>query len=79
MAKIHVSLTHTFDNGESSTTETHCGSLSASEAAAIEQVVTKQVTESFLRMGAYNAIKRDPSFREILAGVSEVMGGKTPA
>ena len=76
MAGITVSLTHHFDNGEHSTSETRCGSLSASEAAAIEQIITKLVTEAFLRMGRHNATVRDPEFPALLAGVAGIMNGK---
>lgn len=78
MASIKITLTHTFDDGNSSTQSTETGSLGASEAAAMEQTFVRTVAEGQLRLGAYNATKRDPNFPAILAAVAAIMGGKSP-
>lgn len=79
MARIKVSLTHTFDNGEESTTSTDIGSLPATEAAILEQVFTHVVVQGLLRIGAFNAAQRDPEFATKLAQTQQVMGLKAAA
>lgn len=78
MASIKITLTHTFDNGESSTQSTETGSLGASEAAAMEQHFVRTVAEGQLRLGAYNATQRDPNFPAVMAAVAAIMSGKSP-
>jgi hypothetical protein len=79
MARIEVSLKHTFDNGESSVTSTDIGSLPATEAAVLEQVFTHLVVQGLLRIGAYNATQRDPEFAAKLNATQTIMGLKPPA
>lgn len=79
MARIEVSLKHTFDNGESSVTSTDIGSLPATEAAVLEQVFTHLVVQGLLRIGAYNAAARDPEFAAKLTQTQSVMGLKPAA
>lgn len=79
MAKITISLTHEFDNGESSTTSTQIGALPATEAAVLEQVFLHTVTQGLLRIGAYNASQRDPEFASKLGVTQQIMGLKPAA
>ena len=79
MARIIFTITHEFDNGESSTTTSNTGSLTASEASALEQYWTRKVAEGLLRMGRFLADSRDPEFAKLLADLTAVIEGKSPA
>jgi hypothetical protein len=79
MARVIFSITHEFDNGESSTTTSNTGSLTASEASAMEQYWTRKVAEGLLRMGQFVAASRDPEFAKIMADLTAIMEGKSPA
>ncbi len=79
MARVIFSITHEFDNGESSTTTSNTGSLTASEASAMEQYWTRKVAEGLLRMGQFLAASRDPEFAKIMADLTAIMEGKSPA
>ena len=79
MARVIFSITHEFDNGESSTTTSNTGSLTASEASALEQYWTRKVAEGLLRMGRFLADSRDPEFAKLLADLTAVIEGKSPA
>lgn len=79
MARIEISLKHTFDNGESSTTTTDIGSLPATEAAVLEQTFTHLVVQGLLRIGAYNAAQRDAEFAAKLSQTQTIMGLKPAA
>ena len=79
MARVIFSITHEFDNGESSTTTSNTGSLTASEASALEQYWTRKVAEGLLRMGQFVAAARDPEFAKVLADLTSIMEGKSPA
>lgn len=79
MARVIFSITHEFDNGESSTTTSNTGSLTASEASAMEQYWTRKVAEGLLRMGQFVASQRDPAFAKLMADLTAIMEGKSPA
>ena len=77
MARIIFSITHEFDGGESSTTTSNTGALTASEASAMEQYWTNRVADSLLRMGRYVATRRDPEFAKLLADLTAIMEDKS--
>ena len=79
MARVIFTITHEFDKGESSTTTSNTGSLTASEASAMEQYWTRKVAEGLLRMGQFVAAARDPEFAKIMADLTAIMEGKSPA
>jgi hypothetical protein len=78
MARLIFSITHEFDNGESSTSTSNTGALTATEASAMEQYWTRRVAESLLRIGQYYSAKRDPEFAQVLADLTSIMEGKSP-
>lgn len=78
MARIIFSITHEFDNGESSTTTSNTGALTATEGSAMEQYWTRKVAEGLLRMGQFVATTRDPEFAKVLADLTNIMEGKSP-
>lgn len=78
MARVIFTITHEFDNGESSTNSTNTGSLTATEAAAMEQYWTRRIAEGMLRLGAFASATRDPEFARVLADLTSIMEGKSP-
>lgn len=78
MARVIFTITHEFDNGESSTNSTNTGSLTATEASAMEQYWTRRIAEGMLRLGAFASATRDPEFARVLADLTSIMEGKSP-
>ena len=79
MAKITITLTHTFDNGQSSSTTTEIGALGPTEAATLEQTFVPLVQQSLQRLGRYNATVRDANFPAMLTATQDIMNGKVVA